>query len=205
MVASAVAVQAAEVYSPGPGSEQASHGALPLALHVEPAMQPPVVGEEVGDVKGEFEGVGEALPSPPPPPPPEVHSFEVSHVPEEHAQAVRSAVGVEPVTQGVHAVSADGAHAVAMYSPAAQVEQSPQKGASVPFAEVVLPPAQTAHCRSFVGVHARRKVPGMPTHVEGVSLQGSQEPDCAETSSDHVSSGHDAHVVSAVAVQPSSM
>ena len=111
MVASAVAVQAAEVYSPGPGSEQASHGALPLALHVEPAMQPPVVGEEVGEVKGEFEGDGEALPSPPPPPPPppEVHSFEVAHVPEEHVQAVRSAVGVEPVTQCVHSSSAPSA------------------------------------------------------------------------------------------------
>ena len=182
---------------------QSTHGDEPFALHVEPATQPPVVGEEVGVGEGVIEGVGEALPSPPPPP--EVHAFEVFHVPEEHVQAVRSAVGVEPVTQGVHAVSADGAHAVAMYSPAAQVEQSPQKGASVPFAEVVLPPAHTAHCRSCVGVPARRKVPGMPTHVEGVSLQGSQEPDCAETSSDHVSSGHDAHVVSAVAAQPSSM
>ena len=111
MVASAVAVQASEVYSPGPGSEQASHGASPLALHVEPAMQPAGGGEEVGVMKGEFdgvfEGVGEA--PPPPPPPPEVHAFDVSHVPEEQVQAVRSAVGAEFVTQGVHSASAPSA------------------------------------------------------------------------------------------------
>ena len=183
------------------------HGNEPFALHVEPAMQPvgvgEGVGEEVGVFEGVFEGVGEALP--PPPPPPEVHAFDVSHVPEEQVQAVRSAVGVEFVTQGEHSVSADGVHAVAMYSPVAQVEQSPQKSASVPFAEVVLPPAHTAHCRSFVAVHACRKVPGVPTHVDGVSLQVSQELVCAVTSSDHVPAEHDSHVVSAVAVHPSSV
>ena len=121
------------------------HGNEPFALHVEPAMQPVGVGEGVGEEVGVFEGVFEGVGEAPPPPPPEVHAFDVSHVPEEQVQAVRSAVGVEFVTQGEHSVSADGVHAVAMYSPVAQVEQTPQKGASVPFAEVVLPPAHTAH------------------------------------------------------------
>ena len=72
-------------------------------------MQPAGVGEgeEVGVGEGVIEGVGEALPSPPPPP--EVHAFDVSHVPEEQVQAVRSAVGVEFVTQGVHSASAPSA------------------------------------------------------------------------------------------------
>ena len=87
------------------------HGNEPFALHVEPAMQPvgvgEGVGEEVGVLEGVFEGVGEALP--PPPPPPEVHAFDVSHVPEEQVQAVRSAVGVEFVTQCVHSDSAPSA------------------------------------------------------------------------------------------------
>ena len=86
---------------------QSTHGDEPFALHVEPATQPPVVGEEVGVGEGVIEGVGEALPSPPPPP--EVHAFDVFHVPEEHVHAVRSAVGVEPVTQGVHSSSAPSA------------------------------------------------------------------------------------------------